>query len=380
FEHGKGVWLFDKNNKKYIDGVTGIGVSALGHSHPAIIKAITEQANKILFIGNMFHIEEQEKLGDEFIEISKMHQVVFVNSGTEASEVSIKMARNYGYTQGIKNPTIIVFKNGFHGRTIGSLSASGNFKLQEGFGPLLPGFIFVDYNDIDAVRKLANSGNEDIIGVSLEPILGQGGVVIPGTNFLKDLNEICKEKEWLLILDEIQTGMGRTGKFFAYQHEDLSPDIITTAKCIAGGLPLGACAANKKVSDVFLLGKHGTTFGGNPLSCHVARTVIKTIKDNNLLENITSTGAYLLEQLKTELSALDIVVDIRGKGMMLGIELAKPCHGLYLHGLEAGVLFNIAAEKVIRILPPYIMNKEEADIFVQRLKKAIVSFCQDKAQ
>lgn len=375
FNRGEGVWLYDKYGNAYLDGASGIGVNALGYNHPDLIEAINNQAKKLIFIGNMYEIEEQEKLGEEFREISQMHQSVFVNSGTEASEVSIKMARIYGSSRGIKNPTIIAFQKGFHGRTLGSLSATGNAKLKEGLGPLLPGFILLPFNNIEAVKEIAATHNPDIVAVSLEPILGQGGVVVPDESYLSELRKICNENNWLLMLDEIQTGMGRTGKFFAYQHyADVRPDIITTAKCVGGGLPIGVCAAVKKVTEVFIEGKHGTTFGGNPMSMHLGRTFIQIIKRDNLLDNVKNIGAYLLDTLKTELSQIDGIVDIRGKGLMIGVELDRSCSGLYMEGIKAGILFNVTAEKVIRILPPYIINSDEADIFVARLKIAIRNF------
>lgn len=375
FDHGNGVWLYDKLGKDYIDGATGIGVNALGYNHPDLIHAINSKSIKPIFIGNMYEIEDQENLGHDFREISQMHQSVFVNSGTEASEVSIKMARVYGCSKGIKNPIIIAFQKGFHGRTLGSLSATGNAKLKEGLGSLLPGFILLPFNDINAVKEIAATRNPDIIAVSLEPILGQGGVVVPDQNYLPELRTICNENNWLLMLDEIQTGMGRTGTFFAYQqHDDTRPDILTAAKCIGGGLPIGVCAANKKVSEVFTEGKHGTTFGGNPLSTHLGRTFIQIIKRDNLLENVRIMGDYLLDALKIELGNFSGISDIRGRGLMVGIELDRPCKGLYEQGIKAGVLFNITAENVIRLLPPYIITKDEADILVERLKKAITAF------
>lgn len=323
----------------------------------------------------MYNIDEQEEFGAEFKQISHMHQSVLVNSGTEASEVSLKMARIYGSSRGIKNPVIITFQKGFRGRTLGSLSATGNDKLKEGLGQLLPGFICIPFNDMDALKQVAATHNPDIVAVSLEPILGQGGVVVPHDSYLSELSALCNENNWLLILDEIQTGMGRTGTFFAHQHyTDVHPDIITTAKCVGGGVPIGVCAANEKVAEVFTEGKHGTTFGGNPLSTYLATTVIKIIKRDNLLENVGNMGNYLLAQLKSELSGMNAVVDIRGKGLMVGIELDRSCKGLYGEGVKAGVLFNITAENVIRLLPPYIINQRELDILVQRLKTAIGSF------
>lgn len=377
FESGKGVWLFDSSNKKYLDANCGIGVTSLGHAHPAVLQAINEQAKKIIHIGNSYIIEEQEQLGYEFCEFVQLDQVIFVNSGTEATEVSLKMARLYGHHRGIENPTLIVFEKGFHGRTMGSLSASGNFKLQEGFSPLLPGFIFAPYNDLKAIEKIA-AQNKNIVGISLEPILGQGGVVVPNDNFLLELRKICDQQKWLLILDEIQTGLGRTGKNFAYQHYDLKPDIITVAKSLAQGIPIGVCAAVQEVADLMQYGKHGTTFGGNPFSCHVARAVIKIYREEGIVEHVKRMGEYLLMNLRERLSSHPGVKDIRGKGLMIGIELDKPCHKLLFHGLEEGLLFNVTANNVVRMLPPYILTEVEADMIVDKFRACLNSFYEAK--
>lgn len=374
FTSGKGVWLFDSSNKKYLDANCGIGVTSLGHAHPAVLQAIDEQAKKILHIGNSYIIEEQEQLGYEFCEFANLDQVIFVNSGTEATEVTLKMARLYGHHRGIENPTLIVFEKGFHGRTMGSLSASGNYRLQEGFSPLLPGFIFAPYNDLQAIEKIVATQNKNIVGISLEPILGQGGVVVPDDNYLQALRRICDQQQWLLILDEIQTGLGRTGKNFAYQYAALRPDIMTVAKSLAQGIPIGACAAVEEVAKLMQHGKHGTTFGGNPFSCHVARAVIKTYREEGLVEHVKRVGEYLLMNLRERLATRPGIKDIRGKGLMIGIELDKPCHDLLLHGLEEGLLFNVTANNVVRMLPPYILTEAEADMIVDKFQACLNSF------
>lgn len=374
FEYGQGSWLFDKTGKKYLDAATGIGVSSLGHAHPAIVSAVIEQAKKVIHITNQFVIEQQEQLAHELTQFAGLDKAIFVSTGTEATEASLKMARLYGHSRNVERPTLIVFEGGFHGRTLGALSASGNYKLQQGFDPLLPGFIFLPYNDLDAIHKLIANDSKNIVGICLEPILGQGGVIIPDENYLPSLRKLCDQHDWILLLDEIQTGMARTGKPFAYQHYDLKPDIMTTAKTLANGLPIGALMANDKCAALFTEGKHGTTFGGNPLSCAAALALLKTYREENIVENVTRMGDYLLKQLQTELTNKRGVVDVRGKGLMLGVELDKTCYDIYHNGLEHGLLFNITANNVIRLLPPYNITQQEVDLLVSKLVAVLTDY------
>lgn len=373
FKHGKGMWLYDDKNNKYLDALSGMGVISLGHSHPAIIQAIKEQAERLIHTSNTYHIEEQERLSDEFTQFAGLDRAVFINSGAESCEVAFKMARVYAYENNISNPTVLVFEKGFHGRTLGTLSASGNKKLKSEFEPLLSGFICMPLNDIAAVKKIA-SENKNIVGIMIEPILGQGGIIVPDDNFLIELRKICTENKWLFMLDEIQSGMGRTGMNFAYQFLNLKPDILTTAKALGNGLPIAACAATKTLGDMFTEGRHGTTFGGNPLCCHVARTVMKTYREENTVENARVMGAYLMNGLQQALANKNGVVEVRGKGLMIGIELDKPCEEIYAIGLDERILVNIAAKNVIRLLPPFILNKEEADQIVDRIRRCVDKF------
>lgn len=375
FTHGKGMWLYDDKNNKYLDALSGMGVVSLGHSHPAIIQAIKEQAEKVIHTSNSYLIDEQEKLADEFTQFAGLDKAIFVNSGAESCEVAFKMSRVYAYLNNIQNPTVIVFEKGFHGRTLGTLSASGNPKLKTEFEPLMSGFIVLPLNDIAALKKVANE-NKNIVGVMIEPILGQGGVILPEAQFLTELRQICTENKWLLMLDEIQSGMGRSGKNFAYQFYDFKPDILTTAKALGNGVPIAVCAATNELGEMMTNGRHGTTFGGNPLCCHVARAVLKTYRDENILSNVTTMGEYLISSLKQSLQNRKGVVEVRGRGLMIGIELDKPCGEIYLLGLEEKILVNIAAKNVIRMLPPFILNKDEADMIVTRITRCIDRFYQ----
>ncbi len=373
FTHGQGMWLFDSNNNRYLDALSGMGVVSLGHSHPAIIEAITTQAKRLIHTSNTFVIDEQEKLSDELTQYAGMDKAIFINSGAEASEVAIKIARLYGHRKEIKIPEMITFKGGFHGRTFGSLSASANIALQKGFEPILEGFNYLTYNEIAEVEKVVKE-NPNICSIMVEPILGQGGVVLPDDNFLIQLRRIANENNLLFILDEIQTGMSRTGKNFAYQFYPIQPDVLTTAKALGNGLPIAACMATNEIAELMVSGKHGTTFGGNPLCCHVARTVLKVYEEEGLTAHAGEMGDYLLQSLHHNLDNAEGVVEIRGKGLMIGIELDQPCNKLYKYGLDVGLLFNIATDKVVRLLPPYILNKEEADLIVERLTSAIKQF------
>ncbi|MCL4155526.1 UNVERIFIED_CONTAM: hypothetical protein GTU68_027095 [Idotea baltica] len=359
FVRGEGTALWDDEGNKYLDALGGIAVAILGHCHPKITDAITTQANKLIHISNLFQIQEQTLLSTKFCSIAEMDRVFFGNSGAEANEVAIKIARKYGNDKGIKKPAIITATGSFHGRTMATLSATGSESLQKGFHPMLEDFIHVNYNDIAAIQK--HSDNANVVAVMMEPILGEAGIVPPNEGYLKALRKICDDNNWLLILDEIQTGMGRTGKWFAYQHEEILPDIMTSAKALANGLPIGACGARGAAAEILTPGTHGSTFGGNPLACHVAATTIDVIQNENLMENASSIGSLLKSQLLQKIGTDQNVANIRGKGMLLAIELNEAFPNLAITFLQHGLVVNITGGgKVIRLLPAIIMTESEA--------------------
>ncbi len=358
FSRGQGTQLWDTDGNQYLDALGGIAVTILGHSHPKISEIISLQANKLMHCSNLFHIQEQAQLGEKFCQIAEMDKVFFCNSGAEANEAAIKIARLYGNQQNIATPTIITAHNSFHGRTMATLSATGNEGLQKGFEPLLEDFIHVEYNSIEAIEEHAS--NEQVVAVMMEPIQGESGIIMPDEGYLKQLREVCDRNNWLLILDEIQTGMGRTGKWFAYQHEDITPDIMTSAKALGNGVPIGACAARGKAAEVLGPGTHGSTFGGNPFACQVAMSVIEVMQSENLVEQAASRGAYLKTQLSQNLATLECVTKVRGKGMMLAVELDQPVPDLAVKLLNEFLVVNITGGgKIIRLLPAVIMTENE---------------------
>lgn len=360
FNRGEGVFLWDTENKQYIDALGGIAVNILGHSHPEISKTISEQADKLLHVSNLFHIEEQAELGVKFCKISGMDRVFFCNSGAEANEAAIKIARLHGNNNDIDTPTIITTNNSFHGRTMATLSATGNEGLQKGFTPLLSDFIHVAYNDIAEIEQ--HSNNENVVAVMVEPIQGEAGVIIPDAGYLNELRALCDKNNWLLILDEIQTGMGRTGSWFAYQHEGILPDVMTSAKALGNGIPIGACAAMGAAAEVLTPGTHGSTFGGNPFACAVAHKTIEILEQEELVNNAAEIGSYLLKKLQHTLAINSRVTNIRGKGLMLAVELDHAYEDLAKQFLEAGLVVNITGGgKVIRLLPAAIIDKSDAD-------------------
>jgi acetylornithine/N-succinyldiaminopimelate aminotransferase len=373
FDHGQGVWLWDTTGKKYLDGLSGIAVCSLGHAHPAITAAITEQAGKLLHTSNLYHILDQQKLAEKLIQLSGMQQAFFCNSGAEANEAAIKLTRLYGRKKEITHPAIVVMEKSFHGRTLATLSASGSRRIQAGYEPLVQGYVRAPYNDIEALRTIAKH-THDIVAVMLEPIQGEGGVLVPDPNYLKEVRQLCDEHEWLMILDEVQTGIGRTGKMFAYQYADIIPDVLALAKALGNGIPIGACLMSGKAAHLFEPGKHGSTFGGNPLASHTALAVLDTIEKEHLLSNATKMGEYLLKGLKKNLSQKPHVKDIRGKGLMIGVEMDKPCKKLLNIGLEEGVLFSVTAESVIRILPPLIIKQPEVDLLIEKITRCVDRF------
>jgi len=373
FVSGDGVWLHSDKQEKYLDGLSGIAVCGLGHAHPEISKAITDQAAKLIHTSNIYQIELQEKLGKKLCELSGMDAVFFGNSGAEANEAAIKLARVYGHDKGINEPAIIVMENSFHGRTMATLTATGNRKAHAGFEPLVPGFIRAPYNDVDAVENIL-SNHTNVAAILVEPIQGEGGINVPDHNYLKHLKILCEQHKILLMLDEVQTGNARTGKWFCFQHTKTEPDVLVTAKGLGNGVPIGACLAKKEVADLFAPGSHGSTFGGNPLACRTALEVINVIEKNNLASNASVMGNYIIEQLKNSLKENTHIVDIRGKGLMIGLELTMPCAKLVDLCLKEKLLINVTAERVIRMLPPLIIDESNADLLVNTLCKCINNF------
>ncbi len=375
FEKGEGVWLWAKNGKKYLDALSGVAVNGLGHTHPKLIKAINEQISRLIHVSNVYHIAEQEKLAEKLTSIAHMDNVFFCNSGCEANEAAIKLARLYGHQNGIDTPEIIVMEKAFHGRTMATLSATGNRKTQAGFEPLVGGFIRVAFDDLEAIQQIASRKN-NVVAILVEPIQGEGGINIPSNiqNYLKGLREICDQHHWLLMLDEVQSGIGRTGKWFAHQHTAIQPDVMTLAKGLGSGVPIGACLAKGKASQVFTPGKHGSTFGGNPLATAAGYATLNIIEEDKLCNHASKMGALINEEFTKHLKDCPQVKVIRNLGLMIGIELDEPCGDLTKLALDAGLLINVTADKVIRLLPPLVINEAEAKELVERLSQVIKNF------
>jgi acetylornithine/N-succinyldiaminopimelate aminotransferase len=373
---GEGCWLWDSAGKRYLDGLSGIAVCGLGHSHDSISAAIAEQASKLNHCSNFFDIPSQRELAEELCMVSGMDKVFFGNSGAEANEAAIKIARLYGHNRNIKTPTVIVMDNAFHGRTLATLSASGSRKVQAGFEPLVAGFVRAPFNDTDALKKIAEN-NPNICAVLVEPIQGEGGIIMPAKDYLYNLRKICNQNDWLLMLDEVQTGNARTGKYFCYQHAKILPDVVTTSKGLGNGIPIGACLAGQHAAEILQPGNHGSTFGGNPLCCAGALAVLKVIREEDLMFRAGRVGKLIMQKLKHELSDVEHVLDIRGLGCMVGIQLDRPCKSLFSQALESGLIINITADCVIRLLPPLIMTDEQTDILISILSPLIKKFNRD---
>lgn len=379
FERGQGVWLWDEQGKQYLDGLAGIAVSGLGHAHPKLVQTLSEQAAKLIHTSNIYGVRHQETLAQMICERSGMQEVLFCNSGAEANEAAIKLARLYGYQQGNAFIKTIVMDRAWHGRTITTLAATGSEKARKGFAPLQDEcFVRVPYNDLEAIQQAAAT-HPEINSVLLEVLQGEGGINVADSHYLQQLRHLCDERGWLLMLDEVQCGIGRTGKWFGYQHSGMTPDVITLAKGLGSGVPIGAIAAQGRAAGVFTPGSHGTTFGGGPLVCAAGITTLKTMQEDALLQNAEAIGLYLIQAFKQALEGSPGVVDIRGKGLMLGIELNRPCGSLVQRALEAGLLINVTRDNVIRLLPPLIMNQAEAAELVQRLAPLIRQFLQESA-
>jgi acetylornithine/N-succinyldiaminopimelate aminotransferase len=378
FTHGQGVWMWDKSGKRYLDGLSGIAVNTLGHAHPHLTKVISEQASKLIHTSNLYRITEQEALADKLTSISGMDNVFFCNSGCEANEAAIKLARLYGHQRGIENPAIVVMENAFHGRTLATLSATGNRKVQAGFEPLVAGFVRVPFDDIESVRQVA-AHNRNVVAVLVEPIQGEGGINVGAIEYLRALREICDKNQWLLMLDEVQCGIGRTGQWFVYQHAGFKPDVVTLAKGLGGGVPIGACLAAGTAAQTFKPGNHGSTFGGNPLASAAALAVLETVERDDLRANADKIGTRIRSGIAAALKDVSGLVEIRGRGLMIGVQLDRPAGELVGMALEAGLLMNVTADNVIRLLPALIMNEAEADELVNILARLIREFLGRKA-
>lgn len=365
FVRGKGAHLFDEDGNEYLDGLSGIAVAGLGHAHPGVSSAIKAQADQLLHTSNLYKIPQQERLATRLVALSGMDSVFFGNSGAEANEAAIKIARLYGSSQGIKTPTIVVMDGSFHGRTMATLTATGNRKVQAGFEPLLGGFVRAPFGDVEAVQRIV-ANNPEVVAVLTEPVLGEGGIHIPAASYLPELRALCDEHNLLLMLDEVQTGNGRTGTYFAYQHSDCVPDVVTTAKGLGNGVPIGACLARGKAAQMLVPGTHGSTFGGNPLACAAANAVIDALEDG-LMQRAGELGERMLKRLRDALKGNNRVADIRGTGLMLAVQLTEPCPEIVGSALDAGLLLNVTADSVIRLLPPLVMSDEEADDMVDRV-------------
>ena len=370
FVRGEGAWLWDDRGKKYLDGLGGIAVAALGHSHPVVAEALADQACTLIHTSNIFRIPMQEELGRKLCELSGMSRAFFCNSGAEANEAAIKITRKYGHQKDIQTPTVLVAEGSFHGRTMATLTATGSAKVQLGFEPLVPGFKRIPFNDMDAVRRVA-ADDASIVAVMIEPIQGEGGINIPDPGYLEDLRETCDRNGWLLVVDEIQTGMGRTGNWFAFQHESVEPDVVTLAKALGNGIPIGACLARDAASEILTAGSHGTTFGGNPFACRAALTVIEEIERNELVQRAGELGQRVLNRLSERLEKEPRIKSIRGRGLMMALEFYQPCAELVPICLGQGLLINVTAENVVRLLPPLILSDDEAELLVDRLVNAI---------
>jgi acetylornithine aminotransferase len=370
---GEGAYVWDDHGKKYLDALAGIAVCGLGHAHPAVTAAVTDQAQTLAHCSNLYNIPAQEALADKLSALSGMRNMFFSNSGAEANEAAIKIARLHGHAKGVDLPTIIVTDQAFHGRTLATLTATGNRKVHAGFEPLVRGFSRAPFNDIEAIQAIGEN-NPNIVAVLVEPIQGEGGINIPAPDYLQQLRVLCDTKGWLLMLDEIQTANGRTGTFFHYQQHNILPDVVTIAKGLANGVPIGACLSHGPAAELMQPGNHGSTFGGNPIACAAALAAIETIENEQLAQRASELGTQLLQAFSSALVDCETVQDIRGSGLMIGIELNKPCAELVARAADQGLLINVTAGNVIRLLPPLVLNDEQAETLVNILAPLIKDF------
>jgi len=373
FEKGDGVWLYDSAGKQYLDCISGIAVCGLGHCHPRVTQTLQKQAQTLVHTSNLYRIKYQEELGARLAEVSGMEACFFGNSGAEANECAIKIARLYGHNKGVEKPAIIVTDGSFHGRTLATLSATGNRKVQAGFEPLVQGFLRAPYNDLQAISTIGEN-NHSVVAVMVEPVQGEGGINIPDENYLQGLRKLCDDNGWLLILDEIQTGNGRTGTYFNFQQHNILPDVVTTAKGLGNGLPIGACLAQGIAAHTLQPGNHGSTYGGNPLCCATALTVVNTLIEENLAGHAAELGQRIVAGFEAALAGSPILQEVRGKGLMIGVELTRPCAELVALARDKGLLINVTADKVVRLLPALIMTEEQADKMVADLSQLILDW------
>ena len=378
FVRGEGAYLWDEAGKRYLDAVAGVAVNALGHAHPKLVKAIADQAATLIHSSNLYRVLRQEELADRLCELAGMDRAFFCNSGCEANEAAIKLARLYGHGKGVEVPTVIVMEKAFHGRTMATLTATGSRKIQAGFEPLLSGFARVPFNDLEAIHHVAEH-NKSVVAVLLEVVQGEGGINLLAPDYLAELRTICDAHGWLLMLDEVQTGIGRTGAWFGFQHSGVMPDVIALAKGLGSGVPIGACLARGVAADVFKPGNHGSTFGGNPLACAAALATLGAIEDEKLLDNARVRGEAIRSGLRASLDGVHGVVDIRGEGMMIGLELDRPCAELVAVARDAGVLINVTADSVIRLVPPLIYGAAEVDALVAAVSGIVRNYLQQAA-
>ena len=372
-QRGEGIWLWDTEGRQYLDALSGIAVCGLGHAHPDVASAIADQAGQLVHTSNLYGIPHQSRLADRLCSLADMERVFFCNSGAEANEAAIKIARLYGHSRDIDSPDIVVMDNSFHGRTMATLTATGNRKVQAGFEPLVQGFIRVPYDDLDAVRKVADNSS-NAVAVLVEPIQGEGGINVPADDYLAGLRQLCDEHDWLLMLDEIQTGMGRTGEWFAYRHAGILPDVVSLAKALGNGVPVGACMARSVAAEMLTPGSHGTTFGGNPLATRAALATLDVMESGDLVAQAALRGQQLLDGFRDRLAGQPGVTSIRGRGMMIGIELERPCAELVGRAIERGLLINVTAGRVVRLLPPLITTENQAKIIVDQVSELIIDF------
>jgi acetylornithine/N-succinyldiaminopimelate aminotransferase len=378
FVRGEGVWLWDEAGKKYLDALAGIAVNTLGYGHPRLTRALSEQVARMIHTSNLFRIPLQEAAADRVAEITGLDEVFFCNSGLEANEAAIKLARKYGHERGIAEPAIIVMEKAFHGRSLATLSATGSRKVQAGFEPLVSGFVRVPLNDLDAVRQVAEH-NCNVAAVMVEPIQGEGGINVSRLEYLRGLKQICDRQQWLFISDEVQCGLGRTGKWFVYQHAGLLPDVVPLAKGLGSGVPVGACVVGGRAKGLFKPGNHGSTFGGNPLAMTAVATTIDAVKEQGLLANAERVGNLIRDGIAEALGRAAGLTEVRGMGMMIGVELARPCGELVKQALDAGLVMNVTADNVIRLLPPLVMNQAEGREVVDRLLPLVKAFLDKRA-
>src|SRR3954454_12180498 len=378
FVRGEGVWLWDEAGRKYLDALAGIAVNTLGYGHPRFRKALLERINSgVIHTSNLFRIPDQEAAADRVAEITGLDEVFFCNSGLEATEASIKVARKYAHDKGIAEPAIIVMEKAFHGRSLATLSATGSRKVQAGFEPLVSGFVRVPLNDLEAVRQVAEH-NKNVVAVFIEPIQGEGGINVSRLDYLRALKEICDRKEWLFMSDEVQCGLGPTGKWFVSQHSGFLPDVVPLAKGLGSGVPVGACVVGGRAKGVFKPGNHGSTFGGNPLAMTAVVATLDTMKEEGLLANAARVGKLIDAGLRAALGSANGVTEIRGMGMMIGVEFEEPCGELVREALAAGLVINVTADNVVRMLPPLVMSEAEARMVVERLAPLVTRFLEKR--